>query len=165
MPGPMPRLPQRLAQALSGASSVIHVFNKADAVDPAVALDPSMSGRARLVTKRCGPLARLWRLSARTGDGLSEPCASCLLEHGRLAGTQTEGVFIARQRHVQALQGGGVTHVGLAQASMPPCSDGALDLLAEELRLAHDALGRITGAFSRPMTCWVKFSARFCIGK
>jgi tRNA modification GTPase len=42
--------------------------------------------------------------------------------------------------------------------------DAALDLLAEELRLAHDALGEITGAFSADELLGVIFSS-FCIGK
>jgi tRNA modification GTPase len=42
--------------------------------------------------------------------------------------------------------------------------DGALDLLAEELRLAHQALGRITGAFSADDLLGEIFT-RFCIGK
>ena len=42
--------------------------------------------------------------------------------------------------------------------------DGALDLLAEELRLAHNALGTITGAFSADDLLGEIFT-RFCIGK
>jgi tRNA modification GTPase len=42
--------------------------------------------------------------------------------------------------------------------------DAALDLLAEELRLAQQALGRITGAVSADDLLGVIFS-RFCIGK
>jgi tRNA modification GTPase len=99
-------------------------------------------------------------LSARTGDGLVE-LRRMLLE---LAGWQhnPEGVFIARQRHVQALRQARA-HLALAQAHAA-LSDGALDLLAEELRLAHDALGRITGAFTADDLLGEIFS-RFCIGK
>jgi tRNA modification GTPase len=73
-----------------------------------------------------------------------------------------EGVFIARERHVQALARTG-EHLALAavQARSP---EPALDLLAEELRLAHDALGEITGAFSADELLGVIFSS-FCIGK
>ena len=73
-----------------------------------------------------------------------------------------EGVFIARARHVQALARTG-EHLALAtaQARSP---EPALDLLAEELRLAHDALGEITGAFSADELLGVIFSS-FCIGK
>jgi tRNA modification GTPase len=55
------------------------------------------------------------------------------------------------------------SHLALAQMHAA-LSDGALDLLAEELRLAHDALGRITGAFSADDLLGEIFS-RFCIGK
>jgi tRNA modification GTPase len=99
-------------------------------------------------------------LSARTGDGL-QALRQALLE---MAGwqQQLEGVFIARQRHVQALREA-AEHLALAQAHAA-LNDGALDLLAEELRLAHDALGRITGAFSADDLLGEIFS-RFCIGK
>jgi tRNA modification GTPase len=40
----------------------------------------------------------------------------------------------------------------------------ALDLVAEELRLAHNALGEITGTFGADDLLGVIFS-RFCIGK
>jgi tRNA modification GTPase len=43
-------------------------------------------------------------------------------------------------------------------------ADGALDVLAEELRLAHNALGEITGAFSADDLLGEIFS-NFCIGK
>ena len=143
---------ERLAQALSGASSVIHVFNKADAVDPAEV--------ARCLGGVLAPAGQAVALSARTGEGLAE-LRQRLLD---MAGWQhqTEGVFIARQRHVQALKEA-AAHVGLAQAHAA-LQDGALDLLAEELRLAHDALGRITGAFTADDLLGEIFS-RFCIGK
>jgi tRNA modification GTPase len=73
-----------------------------------------------------------------------------------------EGVFIARARHVSALQRTR-EHLGSAQAHAD-APDPALDLLAEELRLAHDALGEITGAFSADDLLGEIFS-RFCIGK
>jgi tRNA modification GTPase len=43
-------------------------------------------------------------------------------------------------------------------------ADAALDLLAEELRLAHDALGEITGVFT-PDDLLGEIFSRFCIGK
>ncbi len=42
--------------------------------------------------------------------------------------------------------------------------DAALELVAEELRSAHDALGEITGRFTPDDLLGVIF-ARFCIGK
>lgn len=119
---------------------VLHVFNKADAVD---ARDlPGLS------------------LSARTGEGLQALREALLHRAGWH--TSPEGVFIARARHLHALQR---TREHLeaaeAQADLP---DPALDLLAEELRLAHNALGEITGAFSADDLLGEIFS-RFCIGK
>ena len=73
-----------------------------------------------------------------------------------------EGLFIARTRHVHALRRT-QEHLRLAQAHAAS-RDAALDLLAEELRLAHRALGEITGAFSSEDLLGVIFSS-FCIGK
>lgn len=43
-------------------------------------------------------------------------------------------------------------------------SDRVLDLFAEELRLAHDALGNITGRMT-PDDLLGEIFSRFCIGK
>jgi tRNA modification GTPase len=70
--------------------------------------------------------------------------------------------FSARQRHVQAL-GRVDGHLAQADAQLAQAAQ-ALDLLAEELRLAHNALGEITGAFTADDLLGVIFSS-FCIGK
>jgi tRNA modification GTPase len=135
-----------IAARLPQGVPVVHVFNKADAVAAAPVLSDS----------RHLQLA----MSARTGEGL-QALRHTLLE---IAGWQAapEGVFIARQRHVQALRQAR-EHVQNAQAHAA-LNDGALDLLAEELRLAHNALGTITGAFSADDLLGEIFT-RFCIGK
>ena len=100
------------------------------------------------------------QLSALTGDGI-ELLRETLL---RIAGFQpgAEDVFVARERHLQALREA-LEHVALASAHGQQ-GDTALDLFAEELRLAHVALGRITGAVTADDLLGVIFS-RFCIGK
>ncbi|MES3015978.1 MAG: tRNA uridine-5-carboxymethylaminomethyl(34) synthesis GTPase MnmE [Pseudomonadota bacterium] len=131
----------RLAHASLNGDRLLHVFNKSDAVPAA-------------------PLASGLALSARTGAGLAALRAKLL----ELAGwhAQPEGVFIARTRHVQALR---ETRVHLAGAmSQAARADAALDLLAEELRLAHERLSEITGAFSSDDLLGEIFG-RFCIGK
>ena len=123
-------------------AAVLQVFNKADA-----AAAPALPEGALV-------------LSARTGQGLDE-LRQALLQR---AGWQpaAEGLFIARTRHVQALQR---TREHLAGATAhAEQRDAALDLLAEELRLAHDALSEITGAFTSDDLLGEIFS-RFCIGK
>ena len=95
-------------------------------------------------------------LSAKTGAGLD------LLQHTllQLAGWQAagEGAFMARTRHLQALQRA-ATHVVQARDAAAQ-----LELFAEELRLAQTALSEITGEFSADDLLGEIFS-RFCIGK
>jgi tRNA modification GTPase len=99
-------------------------------------------------------------LSARTGFGI-ETLRRRLLE---MAGWQAvpEGVYLARARHVQALSRV-EQHVAVAAEHLAARAQ-ALDLLAEELRLAQNALNEITGEFGADDLLGVIFS-RFCIGK
>jgi tRNA modification GTPase len=99
-------------------------------------------------------------LSARTGQGLTE-LRQQLLE---VAGWQqaSEGLYIARERHVQALREVHA-HLDVAQSLLQAQAQ-SLDLLAEELRLAQNALNAITGEFTSDDLLGVIFSS-FCIGK
>ncbi len=99
-------------------------------------------------------------LSAKTGLGI-EPLREQLLA---MAGWQAvpEGVYLARARHVQALARV-ETHLALAADHLGAQAQ-LLDLLAEELRLAQNALNEITGEFGADDLLGVIFS-RFCIGK
>ena len=123
---------------------LLHVYNKAD-IDGD---DPTALPGGAL------------KLSARTGEGLAALRKALLAQAGWQAAP--EGLFIARTRHVQALQRAR-EHLLQAQAQAA-LRDAALDLLAEELRLAHRALGEITGQFSTEDLLGVIFSS-FCIGK
>lgn len=71
---------------------------------------------------------------------------------------QTEDVFIARERHLEALREAS-THLQAAEAQLPQ-----LELFAEEMRLAQQALCRITGEFTADDLLGEIFG-RFCIGK
>jgi tRNA modification GTPase len=81
-----------------------------------------------------------------------------------LAGWQSaaEGVYMARERHVQALKRVD-EHMAQAAAHLA-AKDQHLDLLAEELRLSQEALNEITGEFTSDDLLGVIFS-KFCIGK
>jgi tRNA modification GTPase len=99
-------------------------------------------------------------LSARDGQGIDLLRAALL----RLAGWHGagEGTFIARERHLQALRE--ARDCLTAAHAHAQRSDEVLDLFAEELRLAQERLGSITGEFGADDLLGVIFS-RFCIGK
>ena len=69
---------------------------------------------------------------------------------------------MARQRHVDALLKA-AAHVAIA-TEHAALDDRVLDLFAEELRLAHEALGSITGKVTADDLLGEIFS-HFCIGK
>ena len=138
-----------IAAALPGGVTVLQVWNKLDQCSESV--------RARLSDPaRAGELA----ISAKNGDGL-EALRQRLLD---LAGWQHagDGLFMARERHLQALARVG-THLDGAHTLLAAQAE-HLDLMAEELRLAQQALGEITGEFSADDLLGEIFS-RFCIGK
>jgi len=99
------------------------------------------------------------RLSAKTGEGLDS-----LRQHIReLAGYRNlgEGAFTARKRHLHALERA-AAHFHTGREALEKTRAG--ELLAEELRLSHQALGEITGAMSSDDLLGRIFS-EFCIGK
>jgi len=133
-----------LRQKLPAGVPVLDVWNKEDAA-PVADVQPARDGIV---------------LSARTGAGI-ESLRQALL---RLAGWQAvpEGLYLARARHVHALaQVAG--HLEGAAAHLAARAQ-SLDLMAEELRLAQNALNEITGEFGSDDLLGVIFS-RFCIGK
>lgn len=71
-------------------------------------------------------------------------------------------MYLARERHLSALRTA-KDHLAIAADHADQRAQ-SLDLFAEELRLAQEALNSITGAFSSDDLLGVIFS-RFCIGK
>jgi tRNA modification GTPase len=97
-------------------------------------------------------------ISAETGenvDALRHAIAEAVGFQHREGGT-----FSARERHVTALKKT-LAHIDAARQHLDHV---ALELFAEELRLAHEALGEITGEFTADDLLGEIFS-RFCIGK
>jgi tRNA modification GTPase len=99
-------------------------------------------------------------ISAQTGEGLDALRARLLRIAGWTPGA--ESPWLARERHVRALEEAR-DHLRLA-AGHAAHGDQILDLFAEELRLAHEALCEITGQFSSDDLLGEIFSS-FCIGK
>jgi tRNA modification GTPase len=104
-------------------------------------------------------------ISAKTGQGI-EGLRKKLLEVAGWQAASGEGSYIARERHVQAIAAV-LSHLSLASEHLDASlmqDAGLLDLMAEELRLAQNALNDITGAFSSDDLLGEIFS-KFCIGK
>ena len=97
-------------------------------------------------------------LSAKTGDGIHE--LKQLIKQKIGLQPSTEGTFLARRRHLDALQ--------RAQTALFHCDDlvqtRQAELLAEELRQAQQALNEITGEFSTEDLLGRIFTT-FCLGK
>lgn len=121
----------------------ITVFNKVDLV----AREPGREDGEEGV--------RLY-LSAKAGMGVEQLRAELL----RVAGWHRHGedVILARERHLIALR------EALARVEAALEARHALELMAEELRLAQEAVNEITGEFTPDDLLGVIFS-RFCIGK
>jgi tRNA modification GTPase len=98
-------------------------------------------------------------LSAKQGDGVDTLKSHLATTMG--FDTTTEGQFIARRRHIDALDQAN-NHVTTGEQQLHDAMAG--ELLAEELRLAHQALCEITGEFTSDDLLGKIFSS-FCIGK
>ena len=135
-----------IAARLAGID-VLHVHNKADRAPELPARASGAGGNGVVV-------------SATTGAGLDALRAALLERAG--AAALPEGLTIARRRHVEALR---ATRERLAAARANAAQgDAALELVAEELRLAHRSLMSITGEFTTEELLGSIFG-RFCIGK
>lgn len=98
-------------------------------------------------------------LSAKTKEGID-----LLKQHLKsLIGAQnlTEGLFTARRRHINALEKA-KTHLHIGKTQLTDQKAG--ELLAEELRQAHENLSEITGEFY-PDDLLGRIFGQFCIGK
>lgn len=141
------RADEDIAARLPAGLPLLRIWNKID-----------LSGHQAAI-ERSGELTNIY-LSASDGNGMDLLREELL----RIAGWQQTGesIYLARERHLQALQAAR-EHLATA-AQLAEQRDSALDLFAEELRLAQEQLNSITGAFTSDDLLGVIFS-RFCIGK
>jgi tRNA modification GTPase len=131
----------------------LRLANKADRV---------AAQRLERLEQASGP-DQLW-ISARTGygiDRLRRTIRERIGAPGELADGRAAGSFSARQRHIDALRRAGA-HLDAGQQVMQERQAG--ELLAEELRLAQQALGELTGELLPDDLLGEIFSS-FCIGK
>jgi len=110
-------------------------------------------------TGAVAPRRQVW-LSAKTGEGVDALRREVLALAN--AHEDMEGAFLARERHLDALR---TAEARLAAAAAQLALDAPpLELAAEELREAQNALSTITGEFTADDLLGVIFS-RFCLGK
>ena len=98
------------------------------------------------------------RVSCLTGDGIE--ALKGAIKH-RVGFTGESSTFSARQRHIEALN---AALTALENAAQRLEANAAAEVIAEELRLAHLALGEITGE-TTPDDLLGSIFATFCIGK
>lgn len=137
-------------QRLPAGMPVTVIRNKADISGDNVTLQQ--------VDTPHGPFSVI-SLSANTGQGVE--LLRDHLSQSMGLDTTTEGQFIARRRHIDAIDST-LEHLQIGEQQLHDNLAG--ELLAEELRLAHQHLSEITGEFSSDDLLGRIFSS-FCIGK
>ena len=142
---PMQIWPEFMQQLPDGMKVTV-VRNKIDLSNEAVNLDKA--GQY--------PLLRLSAKSTEGVDLLREHLKECIGFTGA-----TEGGFMARRRHLDALERA-AEHLDIGQTQLEMHVAG--EILAEELRLTQQHLNEITGEFSSDDLLGKIFSS-FCIGK
>jgi len=98
-------------------------------------------------------------VSSKTGQGIPELIHQIKEVIGFSLGP--ESAFSARKRHINLLN---TSLAAVERGEHELLASGAGELLAEELRLAHDTLGEITGKMTADTLLGEIFS-NFCIGK
>ena len=131
---------------LNALDTLIVVANKIDLSGRATGID--YDGRWELAA-----------VSAKNGAGMDE-LRGLLKEKSGFRDAEG-GLFIARRRHLAALERAD-GHLSAASAAFTAGKAG--ELIAEDLRLAHQALGEITGQVTSDVLLGEIF-ASFCIGK
>jgi tRNA modification GTPase len=143
----MSEYPEITETQLTRKGKKLFIINKIDR-DPGITPEIKMTGEK----------TEIW-ISVKTEAGLDLLKKELL----KIAGVDTgaEGIFTARQRHIEALE---QTREFLEQTEPYLNSSEYFDLAAENLRLALHSLGEITGEFTTEDLLGEIFSG-FCVGK
>ena len=138
--------PQTLLDAIPNGLDITTLFNKIDLIDKKPEIQTTGSGTQI-------------HLSIKTGAGMD-----LLIKHLKQSvgyNEAAENIFIARSRHLEALNKG---HELVQSALNQLQTTQAGELVAEDLRQAQQALAEITGEFTSDDLLGKIFSS-FCIGK
>ncbi|MBS7817307.1 tRNA uridine-5-carboxymethylaminomethyl(34) synthesis GTPase MnmE [Wohlfahrtiimonas chitiniclastica] len=156
---------RRTREAMKKADLILWIH---DDRDQAIEEDPLLSSlnvpilhvrnKVDLTGKATGQTGNVIALSAKENQGVD------LLRDAIVNIVQfqpTQGLFSARERHLIALKES-LAHLAVAKSLLT--AGHSIDLVAEEIRLAQDDIGLITGRFSTDELLGEIFSS-FCIGK
>jgi len=138
------RLKDKILAALPPKCPALLVINKSDLLSANAPLIPA------------GAIV----ISAKTGDGIST-LKQKILETVGWNGPQ-EGAIVARRRHLECLEQA-AEHIAKSE-QFAANGNNSLELFAEELSLAQNHLGKITGRLL-PDDLLGKIFSQFCIGK
>jgi tRNA modification GTPase len=157
-------LAPELVDLLPAGVKLIIVSNKIDTIDNIGASDSVAANAvnvrvARGIVSLADNVKQVF-ISARHSKGL-DLLTEAILSFFALNNLAIESVFLTRQRHLTALES--ALEV-IQSAAQEFSSQSAYELLAENLRGAHNFLGEITGKFSFDDLLGKIFS-EFCIGK
>jgi len=137
-------LKERILEEIPSKCPVLEVINKADLM-------------AQAETK---PSAAAMMISAKTGEGV-EALKQKVLQIVGWNGSQ-EGAIVARRRHLDCLERAS-EHIARSE-EFAANGNNSLELFAEELFIAQNHLGQITGKLL-PDDLLGKIFSQFCIGK
>ncbi len=137
-------LKEQILREISPKCPVLEVLNKSDLM---------ASGSV------VAPKGAIW-ISAKTGAGI-EPLKQQILEMVGWNSSQ-EGAIVARRRHLDCLERAS-EHIARSE-QFAANGNNSLELFAEELFLAQNHLGQITGKLL-PDDLLGKIFSQFCIGK
>ena len=153
---------ERAREAAVHADLVLYVVDSTSGTTKVpVGMDPLVvRNKIDLSGEPAGKLTDGVNVSALTGAGIDYLRDAMLKSLG--VSTTLEGTFSARRRHLDALDRAAKSLLD-AQAAVS-AGEGGLEFVAEDLRLAHRALGEITGEFTTEDMLGEIFST-FCIGK
>lgn len=137
-------LKKRVLEAVPPKCAILEVVNKADLLE----------GGANSASND------VIAISAKTGQGV-DALKQEILKRVGWGGTQ-EGVIVSRRRHLDCIERAS-EHIARSE-QFAANGNNSLELLAEELALAQNHLGQITGKLL-PDDLLGKIFSQFCIGK
>jgi tRNA modification GTPase len=137
-------LKKRVLEAVPPKCAILEVLNKADLLDGG----PNSAPKDVIA------------ISAKTGQGVDALKREILKRVGW--GGNQEGVIVSRRRHLDCIERAS-EHIARSE-QFAANGNNSLELLAEELALAQNHLGQITGKLL-PDDLLGKIFSQFCIGK